>query len=204
MIDSRLIPTNFSLTSGRRGSAPSAGVCAFLWSFRRVGKTYAMLEAAHNARTRVVRYSGRLCRTARPRRDGALLEGLERLPNLLSNIVASCATSSISMRLSHARPGILARWTSWPTRIWSGAAAAAPFQALAGYEELLEAGHHCVDDGQRPTPRKPERPGCPITGIRQVKRCRTASLTRADEIELIDLPPDDLACAVARRQGLCS
>ena len=60
-------------------------------------------------------------------------------------------------------------------------------------EELLAAGHRRLDHAQRPAPGKPGRRGLEDhRRARSARRCRTRPSPRADEIELVDITPEEL------------
>ena len=157
-----------------------------------VGKTYAMLEAARGARTAgtdvVVGYVEPHGRVETER----LLEGLERLPTLavryrgitrnefdLDAALKRRAAILLVDELAHSNPV-------------GGEPAARHPKRWQDVEELLEAG---VDVWTTVNVQHLESLNdlvAQITGVRQRETLPDRVFDEADEVELIDLPPDDL------------
>ncbi len=87
-----------------------------------------------------------------------------------------------------------------PALVAGGRAGRTPTRRAAGtrkryldVEEILDARHRRLHHAQRPASREPQRRGgaaSPASAC--ARRCPTASLERADEVELVDLTPEDL------------
>ena len=92
-----------------------------------------------------------------------------------------------------------ARWRASPALILvdelahTNVAGLAPPQALAGRRGTARRRHRRLHHAQRPAPREPERRGRRHHRHRACgRRCPTRSSTQADEVVLVDLPPDEL------------
>lgn len=158
-----------------------------------VGKTYAMLEAAHNARATsgadvVVGYIEPHGRVDTER----LLEGLERLPTLpvrYRGIVRQEFDLDAALKR---RPGILLVDELAHSNLVGGEPAPRHPKRWQDIEELLEAGLNVWTTVNVQHLESLNDLVAQITGIRQRETLPDRVFDEADEIELIDLPPDDL------------
>ena len=184
----------------RRAPPPRAGggarakrgrLTIFFGAAPGVGKTYAMLggRAAARRRGASTSSSGSSRRTAAPRRrrssraSRCLPRRQRRVPRRRRS------RSSTSTPRSRASPSALARRRA---RAHQRAGLAAP-QALAGRRGAARRRHRRLHDAQRPAPREPQRRRRADHAACVVRETVPDSvLERADEIELVDLPPDEL------------
>jgi two-component system sensor histidine kinase KdpD len=67
-----------------------------------------------------------------------------------------------------------------------------PSQALAGCRGAAGRRDRHLDHAERPASREPRRRDLAITGVRQRETVPDSALSRADEIELIDITPSEL------------
>ncbi len=168
-----------------------------------VGKTYAMLEAARSVRAAgtdvVVGYVEPHGRVETER----LLEGLPRLPTLAVRYREHRAPGVRSGCGARAATRASCWWMSWriPT---STAATPAPRhpKRWQDVEELLAAGINVWTTVNVQHLESLNDLIFQTTGVRQRETLPDHVFDEADEIELIDLPPDDLHRAPARRQGV--
>ena len=166
-----------------------------------VGKTYAMLEDARRQARRGRRRRHRLGRDARPRRR----------PPRSSRASSGCRPARVEYRgveLLRVRPRRRARAagrrcscsTSSPTPTRPGARHAKRWQDARG---AARRGHRRLHDAQRPAPGEPQRPRRrAITGVAVRETVPDRVLDEADEVEFVDLPPEELLKRLARGQGL--
>ena len=157
-----------------------------------VGKTYAMLEAARAARSSatdiVVGYIEPHGRVETER----LLEGLERLPTLATHYRGMVREEFDLDAALRRRPTILLVDELAHSNLVGGKPAPRHPKRWQDVEELLEAGisvwttvnvQHLESLNDLITQ---------ITGVRQRETLPDHVFDEADELELIDLPPDDL------------
>ena len=158
-----------------------------------VGKTYAMLEAAHNARAAasadvVVGYVEPHGRVETER----LLEGLERLPTLPVKY-RGIVRHELDLDAALARrPGILLVDELAHSNLVGGEPPPRHPKRWQDIEELLEAGITVWTTVNVQHLESLNDLVAQITGIRQRETLPDRVFDEADEIELIDLPPDDL------------
>jgi two-component system sensor histidine kinase KdpD len=157
-----------------------------------VGKTYAMLEAARGARSNgidvVVGYIEPHGRVETER----LLEGLERLPNQnvdYRGIVRHEFDLDGAMKR---RPGILLVDELAHSNVVGGVPAPRHPKRWQDIEELLEAGITVWTTVNVQHLESLNDLVAQITGVRQRETLPDRVFDEADDIELIDLPPDDL------------
>src|SRR5882757_3586471 len=158
-----------------------------------VGKTYAMLEAAHNARAAsnanvVVGYVEPHGRVETER----LLEGLERLPNLAvryRGIVRQELDLDAALKR---RPAIVLVDELAHSNLVGGEPPPRHPKRWQDIEELLDAGITVWTTVNVQHLESLNDLVAQITGIRQRETLPDRVFDEADEIELIDLPPDDL------------
>jgi two-component system sensor histidine kinase KdpD len=158
-----------------------------------VGKTYAMLEAAHSARAAtnadvVVGYVEPHGRVETER----LLEGLERLPTLpvqYRDIVRH--EFDLDAALAR-RPGILLVDELAHSNVVGGDPPPRHSKRWQDIEELLDAGITVWTTVNVQHLESLNDLVWQITGIRQRETLPDRVFDEADDIELIDLPPDDL------------
>ena len=158
-----------------------------------VGKTYAMLEAAHNARAAasadvVVGYVEPHGRVETER----LLEGLERLPTLPVKY-RGIVRHELDLDAALARrPGILLVDELAHSNLVGGEPPPRHPKRWQDIEELLEGGITVWTTVNVQHLESLNDLVAQITGIRQRETLPDRVFDEADEIELIDLPPDDL------------
>ena len=167
----------------------------FLGAAPGVGKTYAMLEAAREPAGRGRGRRGRRGRDPWPRRDRAAPAGLEILPRQPPVLPRPGAAGDGSRRAARPPPG--SRWsTSSPIPTSPGSRHAKRWQDV---EELLAAGIDVYTTLNIQHLESLNDVVARITGVRVRETVPDAVLERADEIELIDLPPEELIARL--RQG---
>lgn len=157
-----------------------------------VGKTYSMLEAAHNARAAgvdlVVGYvepHGRI-------ETESLLEGLEQLPTLPVQYRGITRREFDLDAALKRRPSILLVDELAHSNLIEGDPPPRHAKRWQDIEELLEAG---IDVWTTVNVQHLESLNdlvAQITGVRQRETIPDRIFDEADEVELIDLPPDDL------------
>ena len=157
-----------------------------------VGKTYAMLEAARNMRASgadvVVGYVEPHGRVDTER----LLEGLEQLPSCRCATAASCAANSISMPRSKRHPAIILVDELAHSNVTGGEPAPRHPKRWQDIQELLDAGINVWTTVNVQHLESLNDLVFQITGVRQRETLPDKVFDEADDIELIDLPPDDL------------
>lgn len=157
-----------------------------------VGKTYAMLEAARAARSTgkdvVVGYVEPHGRAETER----LLEGLERLPPLVVRY-RSIVRQELDLDAALARrPDILLVDELAHSNLSDGEPPARHPKRWQDVEELLEAGIHVWTTVNVQHLESLNDLVAQITGVRQRETLPDHVFDEADEVELIDLPPEDL------------
>jgi len=153
-----------------------------------VGKTYAMLVEAHERRRAGVDVVVGLVETHGRSETAALLEGLEILPRRAIDYRGTRIEEFDLDRALERRPGLVIldelAHTNAPgsrhTRRWQDV------------EELLGAGIAVYTTLNVQHVESLYDVVAEITGVRQRETVPDSILDRADEIELVDLPPDDL------------
>ena len=157
-----------------------------------VGKTYAMLEAARTARAAgrdlVVGYVQPHGRMETER----LMDGLEQLPTLPVRYRSLVRQEFDLDRALARRPGIVLVDELAHSNLVDGTPAPRHAKRWQDVEELLDAG---IDVWTTVNVQHLESLNdvvAGITGVRQTETVPDRILDEADEIELIDLPPDDL------------
>ncbi|MDB6162545.1 MAG: Osmosensitive channel His kinase sensor [Gammaproteobacteria bacterium] len=158
-----------------------------------VGKTYGMLEAAHSARAAtnadvVVGYVEPHGRVETER----LLEGLERLPTLAVKYRGIVRYEFDLDAALARRPGILLVDELAHSNVVGGDPPPRHPKRWQDIEELLEAGMTVWTTVNVQHLESLNDLVAQITGIRQRETLPDRVFDEADEIELIDLPPDDL------------
>ena len=157
-----------------------------------VGKTYAMLEAARNARTAsadvVVGYVEPHGRVDTER----LLEGLEQLPTLAVRYRGIVRQEFDLDAALARRPGILLVDELAHSNLVGGEPSPRHPKRWQDIEELLEAGITVWTTVNVQHLESLNDLVAQITGIRQRETLPDRVFDEADDIELIDLPPDDL------------
>jgi two-component system sensor histidine kinase KdpD len=158
-----------------------------------VGKTYGMLEAAHSARAAtgaavVVGYIEPHGRVETER----LLEGLERLPTLPVKYRGIVRHEFDLDAALACRPGILLVDELAHSNLVGGEPPPRHPKRWQDIEELLEAGITVWTTVNVQHLESLNDLVAQITGIRQRETLPDRVFDEADEIELIDLPPDDL------------
>jgi two-component system sensor histidine kinase KdpD len=158
-----------------------------------VGKTYAMLEAAHNARAAtsadvVVGYVEPHGRVETER----LLEGLDRLPTLAVRYRGIVRQEFDLDGALARRPGILLVDELAHSNLVGGEPPPRHPKRWQDIEELLEAGITVWTTVNVQHLESLNDLVAQITGVRQRETLPDRVFDEADEIELIDLPPDDL------------
>ena len=149
-----------------------------------------MLEAAREQRGRraSTSWSASSRRTAAPR-PRRCSRGSSVLPRRAVEY-RGATLQEFDLDAALARRPALILSTSWPIPTPPGSRHAKRWQDV---EELLDAGHRRLHHAQRPAPREPERRRRPDHRRRGARdRARLASSSEADEVELVDLPPDEL------------
>jgi two-component system, OmpR family, sensor histidine kinase KdpD len=157
-----------------------------------VGKTYAMLEAARGARSNgidvVVGYIEPHGRVETER----LLEGLERLPNLNVDYRGIIRKEFDLDAALKRRPGILLVDELAHSNVVGGLPPPRHPKRWQDIEELLEAGITVWTTVNVQHLESLNDLVAQITGVRQRETLPDRVFDEADDIELIDLPPDDL------------
>ncbi|MEA3178974.1 MAG: two-component system, OmpR family, sensor histidine kinase KdpD [Gammaproteobacteria bacterium] len=159
-----------------------------------VGKTFAMLEAAHTVRTTnpatdvVVGYIEPHGRADTER----LLEGLELLPTLAVKYRGIVRQEFDLDAALARRPGILLVDELAHSNVIGGEPAPRHPKRWQDIEELLEAGITVWTTVNVQHLESLNDLVAQITGIRQRETLPDRVFDEADDIELIDLPPDDL------------
>ena len=154
-----------------------------------VGKTYAMLVEAHERRGAGEDVVVGLVETHGRRETEALLEGLERLPR-----VARGNTAARRSRSSTSTP----RWRASPQLLLldelahTNAPGSRHRRRWQDVEELLGAGIDVYTTLNVQHVESLIDVVAQITGVTVRETVPDSILDRADEIELVDLPPDDL------------
>src|SRR5689334_2755067 len=157
-----------------------------------VGKTYAMLEAAHAARTAgteiVLGYIEPHGRVDTER----LMEGLEKLPTLAVSYGGIVRQEFDLDAALKRKPAILIVDELAHSNLSGGVPAPRHPKRWQDIEELLESG---IDVWTTVNVQHLESLNdvvAQITGVRQRETLPDRVFDEADEVELIDLPPDDL------------
>ena len=157
-----------------------------------VGKTYAMLEAARSARAAgtdvVVGYVEPHGRAETER----LLEGLERLPTLAVHYRGIVRHEFDLDTALHRRPEILLVDELAHSNLLGGEPEPRHPKRWQDVEELLDAGINVWTTVNVQHLESLNDLVAQITGVRQRETLPDRVFDEADEIELIDLPPDDL------------
>ncbi len=157
-----------------------------------VGKTYAMLEAARSARAAgtdvVVGYVEPHGRVETER----LLEGLERLPTLAVHYRGMLRHELDLDAALHRRPEILLVDELAHSNLLGGEPESRHPKRWQDVEELLDAGINVWTTVNVQHLESLNDLVAQITGVRQRETLPDRVFDEADEIELIDLPPDDL------------
>ena len=166
----------------------------FFGSSAGVGKTYAMLQAAHTLRAAnpncsvVVGYVEPHGRVETER----LLNGLELLPTLPVKYRGIVRQEFDLDAALERRPGILLVDELAHSNVVGGEPAPRHLKRWQDIEELLEAGITVWTTVNVQHLESLNDLVAQITGIRQRETLPDRIFDEADEIELIDLPPDDL------------
>jgi len=194
MIDNRPDPDQLlAHVQAEEARAKRGRLRIFFGASAGVGKTYAMLEAAHNARAAasadvVVGYVEPHGRVETER----LLEGLERLPTLPVKY-RGIVRHELDLDAALARrPGILLVDELAHSNLVGGEPPPRHPKRWQDIEELLEAGITVWTTVNVQHLESLNDLVAQITGIRQRETLPDRAFDEADEIELIDLPPDDL------------
>ena len=194
MIDNRPDPDQLlAHVQAEEARAKRGRLRIFFGASAGVGKTYAMLEAAHNARAAasadvVVGYVEPHGRVETER----LLEGLERLPTLPVKY-RGIVRHELDLDAALARrPGILLVDELAHSNLVGGEPPPRHPKRWQDIEELLEAGITVWTTVNVQHLESLNDLVAQITGIRQRETLPDRVFDEADEIELIDLPPDDL------------
>ena len=158
-----------------------------------VGKTYSMLEAAHACTRRRRRYRRRIRRAARARRDGSAC----------SKASSSCHSCAVGYRgivrrefdldaaLKRA-PAIVLVDELAHSNLTDGEPVPRHAKRWQDVEELLDAGISVWTTLNVQHLESLNDVVAGITGVRQRETMPDRIFDEADEVELIDLPPDDL------------
>ena len=167
-----------------------------------VGKTYAMLEAA-----RVERAAGRDIIVGYVEPHGRqeterLMEGLEQLPVLPVRYRSAVRQEFDLDAALRRRPEIVLVDELAHSNLVEGEPAPRHAKRWQDIEELLDAGINVWTTVNVQHLESLNDLVAQITGVRQRETIPDRIFDEADEVELIDLPPDDLACAPQGRQGL--
>ena len=194
MIDNRPDPDQLlAHVQAEEARAKRGRLRIFFGASAGVGKTYAMLEAAHNARAAasadvVVGYVEPHGRVETER----LLEGLERLPTLPVKY-RGIVRHELDLDAALARrPGILLVDELAHSNLVGGEPPPRHPKRWQDIEELLEGGITVWTTVNVQHLESLNDLVAQITGIRQRETLPDRAFDEADEIELIDLPPDDL------------
>jgi len=178
-----------SCTLPMRG--PNAAGCTCSLAPRGVGKTYSMLEAA-----RVARASGRDVVIGYVQPHGRieterLMEGLEQLPTLpIRQHGVVLQEFDLDAALRRHPEVLLVDEFAHSIRLMANRTP--PRQALAGHRELLDAGISVWTTVNVQHIEGLNDLVAGITGVRQQETVPDRLFEQADEVELIDLPAEDL------------
>ena len=157
-----------------------------------VGKTYSMLEAAHNARAAGVDIAVGYVEPHGRVETESLLDGLEQLPMLPVQYRGITRREFDLDAALRRRPAILLVDELAHSNLIEGEPPPRHAKRWQDIEELLDAG---IDVWTTVNVQHLESLNdlvAQITGIRQRETIPDRIFDEADEIELIDLPPDDL------------
>ena len=157
-----------------------------------VGKTYAMLEAARGrARSRPRHHRG-IRRAARPHETERLMEGLEQLPVLPVRYRDTVRREFDLDAALRRRPEIVLVDELAHSNLVEGEPAPRHAKRWQDIEELLDAGINVWTTVNVQHLESLNDLVAQITGVRQRETIPDRIFDEADEVELIDLPPDDL------------
>lgn len=157
-----------------------------------VGKTYSMLEAAHNARTAGIDIAVGYVEPHGRIETESLLDGLEQLPTLPVQYRGITRREFDLDAALRRRPAILLVDELAHSNLIDGDPPPRHAKRWQDIEELLDAG---IDVWTTVNVQHLESLNdlvAQITGVRQRETIPDRIFDEADEIELIDLPPDDL------------
>ena len=186
-------PTSCSLRSARTKPARSAVGCgSFSAQSAGVGKTYAMLEAARVAKAAstevVIGYVEPHGRIETER----LAEGLERLPTLPVRYRGITRQEFDLDAALRRRPAILLVDELAHSNLSGGDPSPRHPKRWQDIEELLDAGVNVWTTVNIQHLESLNDVVAQMTGVRQRETLPDRLFDEADEVELIDLPPDDL------------
>ncbi len=160
----------------------------FLGAAPGVGKTFEMLSVARRRKAEGVDVVIGVVETHGRAETQALLEGLPACRGGAFPTAAASSTSSTSMRCSRASRS--SHWSmSWRTATCPAAATKSAYQDV---EELLRAGIDVLTTLNVQHIESLNDLVERITGVKVRERLPDRMLETADEIELIDLPPEEL------------
>ena len=155
-----------------------------------VGKTYAMLEAAREQRADGRGRGRRLRRDARPRRDRGAARRASRSCPAAPSSTAAPSLREFDLDAALARRPALVLVDELAHTNAPGSRHAKRWQDVV---ELLDAGHRRLHHASTSsTSRASTTSWRRITGVVVRETVPDSVLEQADEVELIDLPPDDL------------
>ncbi len=161
----------------------------FLGAAPGVGKTYAMLEAAQRARRKASTWSSASSRPMAGRETELLLDGLEVLPRKQIEYRDRLSRRWTSTRILKRRPRLVHRRRAGPHQ----RARQPARQALPGRRgECWTPASTSIPRSTSSTWKASTTSSRASPGIRVRETVPDSVLDKADEIELIDLPPEDL------------
>src|SRR4029078_2113027 len=173
----------------------------FFGSSAGVGKTYSMLEAARNVRAGgvdlVVGYVEPHGRVETER----LLDGLEQLPTLAVKYRGTVRRKFDLDAVLRRRPAILVVDELAHSNLSEGEPPPRHAKRWQDIEELLEQGITVWTTVNVQHLESLNDLVAQITGVRQRETIPDRIFDEADEVELIDLPPDDLIARLKARKG---
>jgi two-component system, OmpR family, sensor histidine kinase KdpD len=193
MVDARPDPDRLlAQVQAEEAKARRGRLRIFFGATAGVGKTYAMLEATRSARAAgtdiVIGYVQPHGRIETER----LMEGLERLPTLpvrYRDIVRQELDLDAAL---HRRPAILVVDELAHSNLGGGDPPPRHAKRWQDIEELLDAGINVWTTVNVQHLESLNDVVAQITGVRQRETLPDRIFDEADEVELIDLPPDDL------------
>ena len=163
-----------------------------------VGKTYAMLEAVRQKRAKALTSLSALLRPTGRKETEALLEGLEVLPRRPIEYRGRTLQEFDLDKALTRKPAIIAI----DELAHTNAPGCRHKKRWQDIYELLGAGISVYTTVNVQHLESLNDVVAQITGINVRETVPDLLLDRADEIELIDLPPDDLLPETERRQGI--
>lgn len=193
MTDSRPDPDQLLATvNAEEARARRGKLRIFFGGSAGVGKTYSMLEAAHHVRTTGVDLVLGYVESHGRAETERLRDGLEQLPTLAVRYRGLIRQEFDLDAALRRRPGIVLVDELAHSNLIDGEPAPRHAKRWQDIEELLDAGINVWTTVNVQHLESLNDLVAQITGIRQRETIPDRIFDEADEVELIDLPPDDL------------